>query len=155
PSVELGTLSAKPRPTKSSGQRFGSRRMFLCYRRDDGGSTALRIYDRLARDFGKENIFKDVDDIPFGVDFVEHLEEEVKKYDVMFVIIGPRWFERGPNEERRIDNKYDFVRAESASALRRSIPVVPLLIDGASMPPANKLPDDIKALARRNGTVIR
>jgi hypothetical protein len=127
----------------------------LCYRRDDSGPVVGRIYDRLARDFGDENIFKDVDNISFGVDFVEYLDREVQKCNVLFAVIGARWLRVGADDRILLEDPHDFVRIEIASALRRGIPVVPLLVDGARMPRADQLPDDVKPLARRNGTEIR
>ena len=125
------------------------------YRRDDSAAIVGRMYDRLARQFGGENVFKDVDNIPFGVDFVEHLDREVQKCDALFVVMGPRWLEASPEGGWRLDDPNDFVRIEIASALRRAIPVVPLLVDGAQMARAEQLPEEIRALSRRNGTVIR
>lgn len=125
------------------------RRFFLCYRREDSGAIVRRIYDRLAHEFGNENVFKDVDNIPFGVDFVEYIDREVQKCGVLFAFIGPRWL------QARLDDPNDFVRIEIASALRRTIPVVPILVDGAQMPRPDQLPDEIKPLARRNGIMIR
>jgi len=125
------------------------RRIFLCYRRHDSDAIVGRIYDRLAREFGNENIFKDVDNIPFGVDFIERLDQEVQKCGVLFAVIGPRWI------NPRLEDPDDFIRIEIASALRRKIPVVPILVDGAEMPRADQLPDELKPLARRHGTMIR
>ncbi len=132
-----------------------ARRIFLCYRRGDSGTIVGRIYDRLERDFGKNNIFKDVDSIPFGVDFVERLDQEVEKCHVLFAVIGQHWLTSGPRGAAQLDDPNDFVRIEIASALRRTIPVVPVLVDGARMPLENQLPDEIKALARRQGTEVR
>jgi hypothetical protein len=47
------------------------------------------------------------------------------------------------------------VSVEIAAALRRNIPVVPLLVDGARFPLADQLPDSIKPLARRNAVEVR
>ena len=85
----------------ATGKETLLRRIFLCYRRGDSATIVGRIYDRLERDFGRKNIFKDVDNIPFGVDFVEHLDREVEKCDVLFAVIGKRWLRepaarRGP-----------------------------------------------------------
>ena len=146
----------KPAVTTDARDRAPAvRRIFLCYRRDDSGAIVGRIYDRLSRDFGEQNIFKDVDNIPFGVDFVEHLDGEIQKCDVVFVVIGPRWLACDSNSAQRLEDPRDFVRIEIVSALRRAIPVVPLLVDGAEMPRVNQLPDEIKPLAYRNGAQIR
>jgi len=145
----------KQRPQSSTSPPVIARRIFLCYRREDSGTIVGRIYDRLEREFGSENIFKDVDNIPFGVDFVDHLDGEVRKCNVLFVVIGAHWLRAVPQDASRLDDPNDFVRIEIASALRRTIPVVPLLVDGAQMPRADQLPIEIQLLARRNGIVIR
>jgi hypothetical protein len=131
------------------------RRVFISYRRDDSATIVGRIADRLVRDLGEGNVFKDVDNIPFGVDFVEHLDREVRKCTVLFAVIGRQWLQPQADGRRRLDDPNDFVRIEIGSALRRQIPVVPLLVDGASMPRADDLPEDLKPLARRNGIEIR
>jgi MoxR-like ATPase len=131
------------------------RRVFLSYRRDDSSSIVGRISDRLQQEFGETNVFKDVDSIPFGVDFVAHLEAEVQKCDVFFAVIGPRWLALDAGQQSRLAAADDIVRIEIATALRRNIPVVPLLVEGARMPPTDQLPDDVKPLTRRNGITIR
>ena len=94
----------------------------------------------------------DVEAIPFGENFVKVIDEEVAKCDILLAIIGPGWL--GARDEaggRRLDNPLDFVRIEIAAALKRDIPVIPILIDGTRVPKAHQLPDDIKDLALRNG----
>ena len=65
--------------------------IFINYRRDDSSGTAGRLYDRLAHAFGRDNVFMDVDHIPAGVDFVQHLDTQVAASDVFLVILGPHW----------------------------------------------------------------
>jgi hypothetical protein len=48
----------------------------------------------------------------------------------------------------------DFVRLETASALKRDIPVIPVLVRGASMPRAEQLPPDLADLAYRNAVEL-
>ena len=43
------------------------------------------------------------------------------------------------------------MRQEIAVALKRNIPVTPVLLQGAPMPAQERLPDDLKDLAFRNG----
>jgi len=52
---------------------IASNKIFVSYRRQDSADVTGRIYDRLVQRFDKEQIFKDVDSIPLGVDFREHL----------------------------------------------------------------------------------
>ena len=41
-------------------------RIFISYRRDDSRNMTDRIHDHLAKKFGKDNVFLDVVDMPFG-----------------------------------------------------------------------------------------
>ncbi len=66
-------------------------RLFLSYRRDESAALAGRIHDRLVTEFGAENIFFDVDSIPFGEDFREHIASMVRQCDAMLVLIGQNW----------------------------------------------------------------
>jgi hypothetical protein len=131
------------------------RRLFICYRREDTIGIVGRIYDRLVRDLGEDSVFKDVDNIPFGADFVDYIEQEIHRCHVLLAVIGPRWFGDAGDGTPRLNDPNDFVRIEIAAALRRAIIVVPLLVDGAKMPKHDQLPDDLKQLTRRNGTVVR
>jgi len=65
-------------------------KIFISYRRDDSPWPTGRIYDRLKDRFGPENVFFDVDSIPLGVDFREHLDEKIKACDLVLAVIGWR-----------------------------------------------------------------
>jgi hypothetical protein len=132
------------------------KQIFICYRRDDSAAFAGRIYDRLSQKYGREAIFKDVDSIPLGVNFKVHLDSVVKRCDVVLVLVGERWLETGKSASAtRIHSPRDFVRIELESALKRDIPVIPLLIEDAEMPSEDDLPPEIKDFAYRNGMSIR
>ena len=68
------------------------------------------------------------------------------------VLIGQRWLTVSlPDGSRRIDGQSDYVRKEIATALGRTdMNVVPVLVEGATMPAADELPADIADLARHN-----
>lgn len=133
-----------------------SQKIFISYRRDDSADVTGRIYDRLVAQFGRENIFKDVDSIPFGVDFKEHLTEAVQQCAIQLVVIGRDWLNiTDVNGRRRLDDPRDFVRIEVEAALSRKIPVIPLLVMNAAMPDEEHLPSSLASLAYRNGTAIR
>ena len=115
-----------------------------------------RIYDRLTQAFEKTQVFKDVDSIPLGVDFRQHLQEVVSSCDVVLVVIGDRWLTTAAADgKRRLNDPKDFVRIELETALQREIPVIPVLVRGASVPEENGLPAALSALAYRNGIAIR
>lgn len=130
--------------------------IFISYRREDSADVTGRINDHFCRAFGEERIFTDVDNIPLGVDFREHIDREVSHCEVLIAVIGPQWAtiknERG---ERRLEDPADFVRLEIESALKRDIPVIPVLVRRAVMPTEGQLPDSIKLLAFRNGIPVR
>jgi hypothetical protein len=120
-----------------------SRNIFISYRRDDSSASAGRLYDRLSAHFPKNQIFIDVDNLDPGVDFVDTIEQSVGSCDVLIAVIGNRWLISSEADGgRRLDNPDDFVRLEIATALKRNIRVIPVLVDGASMPPPRDLPDD-------------
>ena len=132
-------------------------KIFINYRREDSGFAADRVHEAAVRHVGDpSNVFMDIDGIPPGVDFVEHIREQVGQCDVMFVLIGRDWLDVRDSEtgQRRLDDPGDYVRAEISAALKRGIYVVPLLLGGAAMPRAASLPDDIKALATRNAVDV-
>jgi hypothetical protein len=133
-----------------------SAKIFISYRRDDSAGHAGRVTDRLEREFGRDLLFMDVDAIPLGRNFVTVLHEEVAKCGALLAVIGSDWLDvRDDDGNRRLDNPNDFVRIEIAAALQRDIPVIPILLDGAKIPRANQLPDDLKELASRNGLDVR
>src|SRR5262245_46730469 len=105
--------------------------LFISYRRDDSAGHAGRVYDRLEREFGRDRLVMDVDSIPLGANFLKVIGEEVAKCDVLLAIIGPGWLDaRDEKGIRRLDNPDDFVRIEIATALKRAIPVIPILLEG-------------------------
>lgn len=130
--------------------------IFISYRREDSADVTGRINDHFCRQFGEEKIFTDVDNIPLGVDFRQHLDKEVSHCEILIAVIGPEWIRVSNNQgHRRLDDPGDFVRIEIESALNRDIPVIPVLVRRAIMPTEDELPESIKPLAYRNATLVR
>ncbi len=126
--------------------------IFISYRREDTEGHAGRLFDDLQERFGKGSVFIDVTSIALGTDFREAIDTSVSTCSVLLAMIGNRWLEvKNDAGVRRIDDPADFVRLETASALKRKIPVVPVLVHGARMPTADALPPGLQALAFRNG----
>ena len=107
------------------------------------------------REFGKESVFMDVSTIQPGLDFRKVIDQNVATCGVLLAIIGVNWID-AKNEagERRLEDPADFVRLETASALKRDIPVIPVLVRSARMPGLQALPEDLKELAYRNAVEI-
>jgi hypothetical protein len=131
-------------------------RIFINYRRDDSSASAGRLNDRLVQEFGRKSLFMDVDNMPAGVDFVAYLNERVAACDVFLAVIGPNWLDAGDaSGRRRLDDPDDYVSIEIAAALERDIRVIPVLIDGASLPKSDELPQPLKPLIRRHAIEVR
>lgn len=122
----------------------------ISYRREDSLPIAGRLYDRLEAKFGKRNVFMDFDSIRPGLDFRQPIKETIERSNVVVAIIGPNWFGEQSDGSRRVDDPTDFVRLEIEYALKRGIPVIPVLINDTPMPRPEKLPSDIQGLAFRH-----
>ena len=109
--------------------------IFISYRRDDTEGQAGRLYGDLVEQFGPDAVFMDVAGIEVGRDFRKAIDEHVSSCGLLLALIGTSWLssESGARR-RRLDDSSDFVRLEIATALRRDIPVVPVLVRGAKMP---------------------
>ena len=125
--------------------------IFISYRRSDSIDVTGRIYDRLVSHYDKTTIFKDVDSIPFGSDFREHIHHRLDQCSVLIAVIGPTWLEVSGNDDvRRIDSAGDWVRLEIETALAQKMAVIPLLVNNAEMPSAPALPESLQPLAYRH-----
>ena len=130
--------------------------IFISYRRDDAAGYAGRLSDRLKAQFGADRVFMDVEGIEPGTDFVVAIEQAVGSCRVLIVLIGDEWLNiRDAQGRRRLDDPHDFIRLEIAAALKRDIRVVPVVLDRATMPGADDLPDELKPLARRQAIAIQ
>jgi hypothetical protein len=125
-------------------------KLFISYRREDSADLTGRLFDRLQAHFGRDCVFMDVDSIPFGVDFRQHLTDAVGKCGALLVVIGDRWTTISRNEQARLNDPADFVRIEIEVALARSIPVIPVLAGRTAMPRDEELPPSLKPLVYRN-----
>lgn len=144
-------LEAPGTQAKPKRRRGAKPSVFIDYRREDTAGHAGRLYDRLSHEFGMDQVFRDVDTIEPGVDFVNAIQAAMRRSDAYICLIGPRWLgSTDVDGRRRIDNADDFVRLTLASALASGIPVIPVLVDGARMPTEAELPEDVRALVRRN-----
>jgi len=125
-------------------------RIAISYRRDDSAAITGRIFDRLVARYGSDSVFRDIDNIPLGVDFREYINTILAQTNITLVVVGKRWFgaRRG---RRRIDDPPDPVRVEVEAALRSGMPVIPVLVEGGGMPNVDQLSDSLKELVYRNG----
>jgi hypothetical protein len=136
-----------------SVNRMGS--IFLSYRREDSEGQAGRLYDDLVAVFGSDSVFMDVAAIQPGRDFRKSIDQSLNSCGVFLSLIGKSWLTaKDASGQRRLDDPADFVRIETGAALKRDIPVIPVLVQGASAPKPDQLPDDLKELAFRNAVEL-
>ena len=129
--------------------------IFVSYRREDSREITGRICDRLTGEFGKETIFRDVDSIPAGVDFREHINNTIDQCSILVAIIGNHWLDaKNAKGEPRLEHANDPLRVEIETALKKEIPVIPVLVKNGVMPDEGDLPDGMKPLAFRNAIPI-
>jgi len=144
--------SAATSPPRSVADPRQSPMVFLCYRREDTEDAAGRVRDRLAAAYGSDRVFMDIDSVPLGVNFVTFVAAQLRQCGAVLVMIGRAWTSVTDREgNRRLDDPADHVRVEIAAALKQGVPVIPLLVQNASMPRASELPEDIRDLAFHNG----
>lgn len=129
--------------------------IFVSYRRDDSAGYAGRLGDALKERFGSNLVFMDIDNIEPGLDFVEAIENAVQSCDVLLAVIGKQWLTAiDAKGQRRIDALSDYVRLEISAALIRKIRVIPILVQGSSMPSIEDLPENLAPLTRRNAIEV-
>jgi hypothetical protein len=128
--------------------------ILISYRREDSDAIAGRIRDRIVGRFGVDSVFMDIDSIPFGLDFRKQVQHALTQNDIVLAIIGPKWLGVTRGGSARIRDELDPVRIEIETALKRGIPVIPVLVGRAAMPKANDLPDSLKDLSFLNAAEV-
>jgi len=129
-------------------------KVFISYRREDSFSYARTTYRELVHHISKNRVFMDVDTVAPGADFVDVIQKAVAESDVLVAFIGKNWAGVDRNGKSRLNNPNDFVRLEISAALERNIRVIPVLVDGMTMPSQDTLPTSLKTLTRRNAMEI-
>ena len=126
----------------------------ISYRRDDSKAIAGRIFDRLEGHYGSGRVFMDIDSIPFGLDFREHIRDTLQRCDILVAVIGRNWLDVDEDGRSRIADETDWVRIEIGAALAKNIPVIPVLVDGIRMPKSSDLPDSMRSFVFRQAAEV-
>ncbi|AWV97695.1 toll/interleukin-1 receptor domain-containing protein [Arcticibacterium luteifluviistationis] len=127
-------------------------KIFISYRRNDSHSITGRIVDRLKDHFKTEEVFMDVEKIPPGVNFLDFTNQRLQGSEVVIPIIGTSWAKTLKDRESESD---DFVRIEIEEAIKHRMPIIPVLVEGATMPKADDLPASIKQIVYHNSLQVR
>lgn len=133
-------------------------RIFLSYRREDSRWATHQLARILKEQSAPgDEVFIDAEDIPAGTDYALHLETQIAQCDFLLAVIGPSWlyatFPR--SSARRLEDERDWVRIEISTALKRGIPVVPVLLDDTELPGVHQLPEPLAELPRRQAERVR
>lgn len=132
-----------------------SKVIFINYRRDDSSPVARGLRENLIEAFG-DAVFMDVDEIRVGDTWPQVLDNALNSATVLLVVIGPTWLRVADDYgRRRIDQFEDWVRTEIERSLVKGIPVIPILVNRAVMPPVDALPASIRRLADQQYVVLR
>lgn len=131
--------------------------VFLSYRRDDSAGYAGRLHESLERRLGADRVFRDVDALEPGQDFVRAIDGWLRECRVFIALIGREWLDARDREgTRRLDQDADYVRIEIAAALSRpDVRLIPVFVEGAGMPRTDQLPESIRGLTRLQGLSLR
>lgn len=128
-------------------------RIYICHRQQDAGEYAQRLYTRLVQTFDRQRVFLAHEALALGEDYAASIEHAITGYDVVLVVIGRAW--TAPFNGQQGDSEDDMVRLEVAAALRRGVPVVPVLVEDAALPDAEALPPELTGLAGQRAVSIR
>ena len=123
--------------------------IFISYRRSDSAGFAGRLYNDLREHFGSGYIFRDIAMLIPGESFPKAIERALSTCHVLIVVIGQQWLTCvDAKGHRRLDDQDDFVRMEIEGAFRRSMRVIPVLVQGARMPKPQDLPQSLAPLTQ-------
>ena len=129
--------------------------IFISYRKEDTPGAAAHLHKNLSETFGPGTVYMDVARSQPGRDVRQVVEEHLDSTLVVLVIIGQEWASAtNDTGQRKLDNPGDVVRIEAAAALKRSIPVIPVLVQGAGMVQPAELPPELADLAFRNPVTL-
>jgi predicted nucleic acid-binding Zn-ribbon protein len=128
-------------------------RITISYRREDSGVITGRIFDRLTNHYGRDSVFRDIDSIPPGADFREFINVILDESDIVLAVVGPRWLGARAGQTR-LSDEADLVRVEIETALRKGMPLIPVMVQRATMPRVALLPDTLRDFAYKNGVQV-
>ena len=130
-------------------------RIFVSYRRSDSRMITGRLWQQLCGEVGRENVFFDHDSLPPGRDFPSQIATAIQQSQVVLVVIGPTWVTATRDGLQRLGQPDDHVRREVELALEHVEVVVPVLVEGATVPEPGSLPESLRPLVTRTGVQLR
>ncbi len=130
-------------------------KVFINYRRGPNLREAQHLATLLSAAFGKASVFLDLRGIGGAENWLERLQSQVDACDAMVCLIGKGWADVSDENGRRLEDANDPLVHEIGRALVKRMPVLPLLIDGASMPDISSLPKGLWVLTLQHAMPLR
>jgi hypothetical protein len=142
-------------PWESAGEHGAEPRgtVYISYRRADS-EAAARLYDGLTDRLGSGRVFLDVGSVGVGQAWSQAFAAHLETASAVIALIGTSWLAASPGAGTAPQETGDFVDDEIAAALRRDVPVIPVLLEDAPMPSRSQLPPGVQALADRQAIVL-
>ncbi|MBL3572836.1 toll/interleukin-1 receptor domain-containing protein [Rhodovulum sulfidophilum] len=129
--------------------------VFISYRRSLCADTAHLIAMHLRQYVPRARPYLDVEAIDPGTNFVDAIQSQLSKTRAVLVLIPLGWTTvKDASGATRLRQDGDHVRREVETALKRRVPIIPVLLDGARMPTAEELPASLTDLALWNAIEI-
>jgi len=129
--------------------------VFISYRNDNGPEVVGAIHGELVKRFGRDNVFRSFDSTQAGDRYPAVLLSALEGADALVAVIGPGWLAADESGTPLIEQTGDWVRVEVAMALRAGVPIVPVLLAGATPPAEEDLPADVRRLVDSQALVVR
>lgn len=120
--------------------------VYLSYRPQDA-SSAARIIRRCDQVYGEYSVqHNPLRSCPTGTRIEQHAENLIASCRMVVILIGRKWAGLDEYGRYRLSTADVPVRAEVLAALRSKLEVVLVLLDGAQMPPAEVIPDELQSI---------
>lgn len=131
-------------------------RIFVNYRRSDSQHAALALAEALRWAFVDGEVFFDRSSLLGAQPWPERLNRAVRDARLVIPVIGDRWLKAVDEYgRRRIDHPDDWVRRELEAAIRQRKHLLPVTLDGASVPPRAALDAALARLGTAQSMPVR
>ncbi|MGH1362721.1 MAG: SUMF1/EgtB/PvdO family nonheme iron enzyme [Calditrichia bacterium] len=146
----LGSMQEDFSSSSSTETPIPQNRIAIAYRERNSGEMARRLHEALPEQMPQTRVNIYLDDPPIGQTFASHVETMLETSSVVLVLID-NWFDEFTNSDgdRLIDKPDDELRLKIEIAMRLDIPIIPVLVNNADMPPGDELPESIYTLTER------
>ncbi|HEY2576589.1 MAG TPA: TIR domain-containing protein [Streptosporangiaceae bacterium] len=120
--------------------------IFISYRNIHRSYAPMLIDRELGRRFGPDSVFQAGRSNLPGTAFPAEIGRRLRECSLLIVLIDPPWVDEDLD---LLFKPRDWVRREISHALKHGKQVLPVLLDGVSMPKSALLPEDIAPLTQR------